>query len=259
MKELEVAFKAARAGVAVINKYIGREFKISKKGEINLVTEVDVKAQKAICDVLLKAFPKDSILAEEGDLSKTAKSPRRWIVDPIDGTTNFAHGYPRFCVSIGFEMNGQMQCGVIHDPSMEEIFHAVRGKGAFLNKKKIKVSKISKLKEALLVTGFPYDLYDPATDNIPYFLHLLKKCQAIRRDGSAALNLAYVAAGRFDGFWELGLSPWDVAAGLLMIEEAGGKISDFEGKKAGIKNKNIVTGNPQIFKQLLSEVMKTPK
>jgi myo-inositol-1(or 4)-monophosphatase len=254
MKELEVCFKAAKAASIIIRKYYGREFEIKKKGIINLVTEVDVLAQKAIVAVILKAFPKDSILAEEGDLSKTKKANRRWVVDPIDGTTNFAHGYPRFCVSIAFEQKGIVECGVIHDPIMNEVFHAVRGKGAFLNKKRLKVSKINKLKEALLVTGFPYDLDDPETDNVPYFLHMLRKAQAIRRDGSAALNLAYIAAGRFDGFWELGLSPWDVAAGFLIIEEAGGKVTDFFGKKAPITCRNVVAGNPKVFLQLLHEI-----
>jgi myo-inositol-1(or 4)-monophosphatase len=254
MKELKVCFEAAKAAAALIDKYYGKKFSVRHKGEINLVTEVDEKCQRLIVKTIHEYFKKDAILAEEGDLSTTADSPRRWIVDPIDGTTNFAHGYPRFCVSIAFEQERVVQCGVIHDPSMKEVFHAVRGKGAFVNKKRLKVSSITSLKQALLVTGFPYDLDDPKTNNVPLFLHMLRKAQAIRRDGSACLNLAYIAAGRFDGFWELGVNPWDIAVGLLLIEEAGGKTSHFSGRPAKVTDNLIVAGNPEIYRELLHEV-----
>lgn len=252
--ELKVCFEAAQAASKVILRYHEKSFSIRKKGEINLVTEVDEKAQKAIVKVIHQKFKKDAILAEEGDLSKTAASPRRWIVDPIDGTTNFAHGYPMFCVSIAFEQEGETRCGIILAPYLKETFHAVREGGTFLNKKRIQISDQKILRDSLLVTGFPYDLENPAFNNVPYFLHLLKKAQAIRRDGSAALNLAYVACGRFDGFWELGLSPWDVAAGFLLIEEAGGQIKNFAGRPAKIENHSIVAGNSFIVSQLLQEI-----
>jgi len=257
MKELKVALEAADAASKIILRYFGKTFQIRHKGEINLVTEVDEKAQKAIVRVIQKYFPKDSVLAEEGDLSKTRTASRLWIVDPLDGTTNFAHGYPRFCVSIGFECEGQMQCGVVHDPVMKEVFRAEKGKGAFLNKRRLQVSKIKSLRQSLLVTGFPYDLNDPKTDNIPYFLHLLKKVQAIRRDGSAALNLAYVAAGRFDGLWELGLNPWDVAAGILLIEEAGGRLANFSPETTNVDSRNPhwICANPFIFEDLKRELL----
>lgn len=253
MKELSVGLAAARAGAALILKYYGKDFKVKHKGEINLVTEVDEKAQQAIVAVIKRHFPSDSILAEELDLSKTAKAKRRWIVDPIDGTTNFAHGYPRFCVSVAFEEKGELKVGVIIDPILKETFTAVKNKGAFLNGKKIHVAKAKDLKKALLVTGFPYDLHSPKTNNVPYFLHLLYKAQAIRRDGSAALNLAYTAAGRFDGFWELGLSAWDVAAGILLIREAGGKVLSLEGKLAKVSDHALIAGNAAISRALVKE------
>ncbi len=254
MKELKIAQSAALAAGKIIKSYYGKKFTIRHKGEINLVTEVDEKAQKTILKIIQKAFPKDAILAEEGDKSKTEAAPRRWIVDPLDGTTNFAHGYPMFCVSIGFERDGKMECGVIYDPLRPEMFHAVRGKGAFLNKKRISVSKPTELRKALLVTGFPYDLDNPKYNNVPIFLHMLKKAQAIRRDGSAALNLAYVAAGRFDGFWELGLSPWDIAAGMLLIEEAGGTLSNFAKDKMQITDHHLIAAGPGVFGELQSHV-----
>ncbi len=256
MKELKVAITAARAAAKIINKFYGKKFKVKRKGEIDLVTEVDERAQKEICRVIWKAFPKDAILAEEFELSKTAGAARRWIVDPIDGTTNFAHGYPKFCVSIAFEKNGELECGVILDPVMKEVFTAARGKGAFLNGKRLKISKAQTLKESLLVTGFPYDLDDPRKNNIPFFLHMIRKAQAIRRDGSAALNLAYVAAGRFDGFWELGLNAWDVAAGILLVKEAGGEVRHITGRANRISDPELIAGNTLIAQQLTTECSK---
>lgn len=255
--ELKLCFDAAQSASKIILRYYEKTFRIRKKGEINLVTEVDELAQKAIVRSIHKKFKKDAILAEEGDLSKTAASQRRWIVDPIDGTTNFAHGYPMFCVSIAFEFEGEVKCGVILAPYLRETFHAIRGHGAFLNKKKIAVSQCQNLREALLVTGFPYDLDNPNFNNVPYFLHMIRKAQAVRRDGTAALNLAYVACGRFDGFWELGLSPWDVAAGLLLIEEAGGRVRNFSDRPAKIENHSIVCGNSFVTSELLREIRAT--
>lgn len=254
MKEFAVAKRAAQAAGKLIRKYYGKKFAVRHKGEINLVTEIDEKAQKIIVQMIRKAFPHDAILAEELDLSKTASAPRRWIIDPLDGTTNFAHGYPRFCVSIAFEEQGQIRCGVIFDPIMNEEFSAVHGKGAKLNSKPLRVSKCQDLKQALLVTGFPYDLNDPEKNNVPYFLHFLKRAQALRRDGSAALNLAYVAAGRFDGFWELGLSPWDIAAGILLIREAGGEAFSFQGRKTNVSDSALVAGSKAMVEKLLKEI-----
>lgn len=259
MKELHVCFEAARAGAAVIMKYYGKKFAIKHKGIINLVTEVDEKSQKAICAVIQKYFKKDAILAEEEGRAQTHPASRRWIVDPIDGTTNFAHGYPKFCVSIAFEKEGVLQCGVIFDPVMKEVFTAQKGHGAFLNKKRISVSKISHLKQALLVTGFPYDLYNPEYDNRSYFIHMLDKAQAIRRDGSAALNLAYVACGRFDGFWEFSLNPWDIATGVLLIEEAGGIVRHISGRPFQLLDHALIGSNPRIYKDFQKEIKAVKK
>lgn len=258
MKELRVALEAASAGAKVISKYFGKKFAIRHKGEINLVTEVDEKAQKAIIQVIRKNFKNDAILAEEGDFSKTQTAKRRWIVDPLDGTTNFAHGYPKFCVSIGFEEEGELKVGVVHDPNLKEVFHAAKGKGAFLNKKRIRVSQIDQLRQGLLVTGFPYDLDNPEFDNIPYFLHFIRKAQAVRRDGSAALNLAYVACGRFDGLWELSLKYWDYAAGILLIREAGGIVTHMSGREVLPGDHALLCTNPHLHKQMLEEIQSLP-
>ncbi len=253
MKELKVALQAGMAASKLIRSYWGKDFKVRKKGEINLVTEVDEKAQATIVRMIQKAFPKDAILAEEGDLAKTKTAERRWIIDPLDGTTNFAHSYPCFCVSIAFEENGVIKVGVIVDPTRKEVFHAVRGRGAFLNKKRIKVSNRKVLRESLLVTGFPYDWTNPAFDNRPLFLHFLLKAQAVRRDGAAALDLAYVACGRFDGFWELGLSPWDVAAGWLLITEAGGEVRHLSGRPYQITDHALIAAPTELIDQIQSE------
>lgn len=255
---MKVALEAAAAGAKVIQSYHGKSFDIRHKGLTNLVTEVDVKAQKAIVRVIQKHFPKDAILAEEGDLSSTREASRRWIVDPLDGTTNFAHGYPKFCVSIAFELEGVVRAGVVHDPNLKEIFRAELNKGAFMNKKRIRVSKISSLSQSLLVTGFPYDLDNPEYNNIPYFLHFLKRVQAVRRDGSAALNLAYVAAGRFDGLWEFSLKPWDYAAGILLVREAGGKATHMSGREILPTDHAMLCSNPDLYPEFLGEILKVP-
>jgi myo-inositol-1(or 4)-monophosphatase len=258
MKEMKVCLEAAEAGAKVIKSYRRKKFDIRHKGVTNLVTEVDEKAQKAIVKVLKKYFKHDAILAEEGDLSSTRAASRRWIVDPIDGTTNFAHRYPKYCVSIAFEQEGELQCGVIYDPNLNEIFRAEKGKGAFVNRDRLHVSSITDLQQSLLVTGFAYDLENPEYDNVPYFLHFLRRAQAVRRDGSAALNLAYVAAGRFDGLWELSLKPWDYSAGVLLIREAGGVVTHMSGREVRPGDHALLCSNPQIHSLLRDEIMKVP-
>jgi myo-inositol-1(or 4)-monophosphatase len=258
--EKAVALKAARVGAAILSKYFEKKISIKKKGRINLVTEVDERAQKAIIREIKKSFPKDAILAEEGDFARTAASARRWIIDPLDGTTNFAHGFPCFCVSIAFEAEGIVQVGVIHNPMLQEVFVAVKGQGAFLLRPRIKprrleVSGEKSLENCLLVSGFPYDLQNSKTNNLPVFCHMLFYSRAVRRDGSAALNLAYTAAGRFDGFWELGVSPWDVAAGILMIREAGGEVRNLDSHSHSIEYpQKFAAASPEILKQLLKEI-----
>lgn len=251
MKELQLAKQAASAAAKLIQQYSSKDFRIKKKGEIDLVTEVDEKAQSLIIETIKKSFPNDSILAEEGEYSSTARAERLWIIDPIDGTTNFAHGYPCYCVSIAFEEKGKISAGVIHDPNRDEVFSAELGAGAYLGEEKISVSPETNLKQALLVTGFPYDLHNPETDNFPIFQKLMFEAQAIRRDGSAALNLAYTACGRFDAFWELGLKPWDMAAGILILQEAGGLV--LPAPKIAPDDpypEAFVAGNPELSRQI---------
>lgn len=254
MKEYKLAKKAAKAAGKLLMKYYGKKIQIKKKSEIDLVTEVDEKAQNLITEMIRKKFPEDAILAEEGELAKTQQAKRRWIIDPLDGTTNYAHHYPRFCVSIAFEKNSQLMAGAIYDPVMKEMFSAKRGSKPKLNGKAIALSQPKNLKESLLVTGFPYDLNDPRLDNLKLFKHLLFKAQAIRRDGSAALNLAYVAAGRFDGFWELGLNAWDSAAGLLLLEMAGGRIEPIQSDMHGGIPRSFIAGSPHIVDEISAEI-----
>lgn len=261
-KELHIAQAAAKLAGKILLQYFEKKIQIKKKGLINLVTEVDEKAQAAVIRYIHRYFPQDAILAEEGEFSKESTSKkvsRRWIIDPLDGTTNYAHGYTRFCVSIGFQVDLKTQVGVIYDPLLKELFFAHRGAGAFLGNRQLKVSRRAKLQDALLVTGFPYDLNDPTQNNLPLFCHLLFKARAIRRDGSAALNLAYVAAGRFDGFWELGVKAWDVAAGLLLIKEAGGKVISLDLKDQSEVPQRLATANSRLLKPLLREIKKVRK
>ena len=252
---LNFAIETARlAGAALLEKF-GKKIDISKKGEINLVTEADLASEKLIIERIASRYPKHSILAEEsGNSVGDSGSKWKWIIDPLDGTTNFAHGYPCFSVTMALEHEGEIVVGVTYDPTRDEMFAAERGKGASLNNKPISVSDNDKLIESLLVTGFPYSF-----NNEPQFgKHLtefLLKARGVRRDGSAAIDLAYVACGRFDGFWEEGLNPWDVGAGVLLVEEAGGKVSHYDGSKLNIYKPPICASNGRIHGQML-EILK---
>lgn len=223
---------------------------IEFKGEINLVTEVDHACETAIFSVLEKHFPDHQILSEEAG-AKTKQSPYKWIIDPLDGTTNYAHGYPLYCVSIALEKDGEVIVGVIYEPNLKELFEVIRGAGATLNGEKIKVSETATLKRALLVTGFAYNVQEVADNNLGHFTNFILGSQAVRRDGVAAADLAYIACGRYDGFWELGLFPWDVAAGALMITEAGGQLSHFDGSPVNIYSKQIVASNGRIHQEMI--------
>jgi myo-inositol-1(or 4)-monophosphatase len=223
------AVAAAHVGGKIIADAYRTDFQVYyKQGTTtNLVTEIDRKSEAAIVQALSSAYPDHCILAEEG--GETRKPSRcRWYVDPLDGTTNFAHGFPMFCVSIGLSVEDRMILGVVYDPLRNELFEAELGVGAFLNGNPIHVSTVDSLKKALLVTGFPYD-HDGRQENLPYFGRFAIESQGVRRTGSAAIDLCYVAAGRIDGFWELGLNPWDVAGGSIIVTEAGGRITDFAG------------------------------
>jgi myo-inositol-1(or 4)-monophosphatase len=200
----------------------------TKSSSIDLVTEVDRACEALIVEAIEASRPKDAILAEEGGGSDSAGARWRWVIDPLDGTTNFAHGFPRFCVSIGVELEGVREVGVVYDPLLDELYHAVRGGGAFLGDRRLAVSKRDTLGNALVATGFAYDVHRTSHDNAEMFASMLGAARGIRRDGSAALDLCYVAAGRLDAYWELKLRPWDVAAGILFVEEAGGLVTGVE-------------------------------
>ncbi|HEX2966588.1 MAG TPA: inositol monophosphatase family protein [Syntrophorhabdaceae bacterium] len=247
---LKFAVRCAMESGRIQRKYYEKEFAIHHKGEINLVTDVDLACQDRIVRLIRKKFPDDNIISEEQS-NRFEADGNRWIIDPLDGTTNFAHGYPFFCTSIAYEVKGKVVLGVIYNPIFRELFVSERGKGAYLNGRRIHVSRTDELKKSLLTTGFPYDVATSKDNNIDHFVHFLFEAQAIRRDGSAALNLCYTACGRFDGFWEMKLNPWDIAAGALMVEEAGGQVSGIVGKKLNYYKGEIVASNGIIHKKML--------
>jgi myo-inositol-1(or 4)-monophosphatase len=229
---------------------MGKDKKVELKGEINLVTEVDRICEQRIVEIIQKTFPEHNILTEETPMPE-GSSPYRWIIDPLDGTTNYAHGYPFFCTSIALEFEGAIILGAIYDPLLDELFTAQQDHGAFLNGERISVSATPRLIEALLCTGFPYDLRESSVNNMDHFNNFIMEARAIRRDGSAALDLCYVAAGRFDGFWELKLNPWDVAAGKLIVEEAGGMVTDFGGGPLDIYGQETLASNGRIHGEII--------
>ena len=249
-KEFDIAGTAARAAGAVLKERFGKAHEIVKKGAIDLVTEADLAAETTILEILQSHFPQDNILSEEaGD--QDIVSSRTWIVDPLDGTTNFAHGFPFFAVSIALEEAEEILLGVVYCPILEEFFHARLGKGAFLNDRPIHVSRASELGESLMATGFPYDIRERACRIFDRFQRMVVSSQGIRRAGAAAIDLCYVAAGKLDGFWEEDLKPWDTAAGALIVQEAGGTLSNFEGESYNPYMKSVVAGNPVIQREIV--------
>jgi len=231
----ELAEALARAAGAIQREHYERDHCVhTKSAAIDLVTEVDRACEALIVERLRAAHADDAVLAEEGGGSDRAQATWRWVIDPLDGTMNYAHGYPRFCVSIGLAHAGEAVLGVVYDPLLDELFCAVHGEGATCNGRRIRVSREADLGRALLATGFAYDVHTSRDDNLDNFAHFVKRARGVRRDGSAALDLCYVAAGRFDGFWELKLKPWDTAAGSLIVREAGGSVSDFAGGQRGM-------------------------
>ena len=249
---LNFAIQVARDAGNLLIQRLGAA-QISNKGDIDLVTEADIAAEELIIDRIRSHYPLHAILAEESGEAVSIDPGRnewKWIIDPLDGTTNYAHGYPCFCVSIAVEQAGVLEVGVIYDPMRNETFAAERGHGATLNERRIRVSNIEDLNQAMLCTGFPYDVRarpDFARDFSKFTLH----AQAVRRDGSAALDLAYVACGRFDGFWEDGLNAWDTAAGALLINEAGGRITNFDDEPLDIYTKKVVASNGHVHHSML--------
>ncbi|MFN0119491.1 MAG: inositol monophosphatase family protein [Blastocatellia bacterium] len=225
----EFAIDIAREAGDILREYAARGFEITHKGRINLVTEADLASEKHLKQRIGAAFPAHRIIAEESGVSHHQDFDYCWIIDPLDGTTNFAHGFPCFAVSIGIEHRGELVAGIIYDPTRDEMFVAERGAGATLNGQKIRVSDVEPLEKALLVTGFPYDVRERMHEYLPALEAFLATSQGVRRFGAAAIDMAYVACGRVDGFWENGLHAWDGAAGAVIVSEAGGRLSNLDG------------------------------
>jgi len=251
-KLLEAAVSASQEAGALLLQYARAGFRIEYKNPINLVTDADRAAEQCVIERIRAHFPTHGLLAEERGRVEKAKSPYLWVIDPLDGTTNFAHGYPAYCVSIGLEYEGRCVLGAIFDPTRNELFTAIEHRGAQLNGHPIHVSNTMTLDSSLLVTGFAYDIRETPRNNLYHFSNFALKAQGLRRTGSAALDLCYVAAGRFDGFWEVRLNPWDMAAGSVIVREAGGQLTDFSGNDLSIYGQELVTSNGQIHEAMLA-------
>lgn len=268
---LHTAVKAARKAGALINRAALdiERLQVAKKGHNDFVTEVDQAAERAILEVLLSAYPTHTALGEEsGRIAGAAfkgeleQAEFTWIIDPLDGTTNFIHGFPQYAVSIALQQKDQITQAVIYDPARNELFTASRGRGAYLNERRLRVSSCVKLADALLGTGFPFRTTSASASQenssleryMRLFALMTTRCAGIRRPGAAALDLAYVAAGRFDGFWEAGLKPWDIAAGALLVQEAGGLVGDWEGEGEFLQNGEVLAGTPKVFSQLVATI-----
>jgi len=252
--DLDIALKAARVGVKTIREYQNKSLNTREKGYHDLVTDADIETEKRILEVIRESFPVDEILAEETEAHENLSHARTWIVDPIDGTTNFAHDFPVYCVSVALWENRQPKVGVVIEVNRNEEFTAVRGEGAWLNGEKITVSNTSNPRDAFVGTGFPYNDLSVVDPYLKLFRHLMGELQGIRRPGAATFDLCCVACGRFDGFFEYSLHAWDVAAATLIIQEAGGVISDWNGGDGWLFGQRIVTGNPEIHGVLLERI-----
>ncbi len=253
---LNIAIRAARAAGDRIVRYLDRlpDLTVSEKDRNDYVSEVDREAEQAIIRILRKAYPDHAILAEESGGQGAESAEYRWIIDPLDGTTNFLHGFPQFAVSIALQRRGRLEQAVVYDPMRQELFTATRGAGAQLNNRRIRVAQRPGLDGALLGTGFPFKHHEHLDAYLGMFRDLLVATAGIRRPGSAALDLAYVAAGRFDGFWEIDLNIWDIAAGVLLIQEAGGIVGDLTGGHRFLETGNIVAGNPRVFAAMVRKI-----
>ncbi len=253
---LVTAIRAARKAGDIINRNIDRvnEIRVGSKGPHDFVTEIDQRAEAAIVEIIQRAYPEHGILAEEG--TRIESQDYEWIIDPLDGTTNFIHAVPSLAVSIGVRRQNRLEHAVVYDPLRNELFTASRGGGAHLNDRRLRVSQRRDLDDSLIATGFPFRDFSYLNEYLAIFKNLMQKTAGLRRAGSAALDLAYVAAGRYDGFWEFHLKPWDVAAGALLIQEAGGLATDFHGEQDFLQSGNIVAGNLRIHALLLQHIQK---
>jgi myo-inositol-1(or 4)-monophosphatase len=248
---LELAIRAAREGGAILQEYAARGFQIEHKGRINLVTEADLASERHIKQLIASHYPTHRILAEESG-SHGYNDDYCWIIDPLDGTTNFSHGFPCFAVSIGVEYKGRSVVGAIYDPTRDEMFAAERGAGATCNGRRIRVSDIERLEKSLLVSGFPYDVRERVDEYLSAWREFLKRAQGVRRFGAAAIDMAYVAMGRLEGFWEHGLNAWDVAAGWVIVEEAGGRVTKLDGSPFDNHTPSMLCTNGKIHDEMLA-------
>ncbi|MEJ5126771.1 inositol monophosphatase family protein [Comamonas sp. MYb21] len=259
---LNMAIKAARAAGAIINRAAldVESVRVSTKQVNDFVTEVDQASEQAIIETLLTAYPDHGILAEEsGNEYGNPRSNHIWIIDPLDGTTNFIHGFPVYCVSIALAVNGRVEQAVVYDPTRNDLFTATRGRGAFLNERRIRVSKRTQLRDTLITTGFPFRPGDNFKQYMAMLGDVMQRTSGVRRPGAAALDLAYVAAGFSDGFFETGLSIWDVAAGSLLVTEAGGLVGNFTGEADFLEQREVLAGTPRIYGQLVPILAKYSK
>ena len=259
---LNVAIKAARAAGAIINRAAldVESVRVSQKQSNDFVTEVDQASENAIIETLLTAYPDHGILAEEsGSTRGNPGAEAIWIIDPLDGTTNFIHGFPVYCVSIALQVQGRLEQAVVYDPTRNDLFTATRGRGAFMNERRIRVGKRTRLQECLLSTGFPFRPEDDFNTYLRLMGDMMQRTAGLRRPGAAALDLAYVAAGFSDGFFELGLQPWDMAAGALLITEAGGLVGNFTGEADFLQHRECLAGNPRIYAQMVAVLQKYSK
>jgi myo-inositol-1(or 4)-monophosphatase len=248
---LNIAVRAARKAGSIINRAaLAGGLNVRSKRAKDYVTQVDQAAEEAIIDIVRKSYPEHGFLAEESGASRQ-DAEYVWIIDPIDGTTNFIHGFPQYCTSIGIRHRGALAHAVVYDPVANELFTASKGRGAFLNDRRIRVSTLTRLGEALVGTGFPFKELDRLDLYMRQLHKMMQTCSGVRRAGAAALDLAYVACGRLDAFWELGLSPWDMAAGALLIQEAGGLVGDLQGDQTYMASGDIVAATPKVFPSLL--------
>jgi myo-inositol-1(or 4)-monophosphatase len=252
---LNTAVKAARRAAAIINRasFDIDRIKVNEKSPNDFVTEVDQAAEQAIIDVLHQAYPDHAFLCEESGASANLNDQNEfvWIIDPLDGTTNFIHGFPQYCVSIALQHRGQITQAVVYDPTRNDLFTATKGAGSYLNDKRLRVSKRDRLADGLIGTGFPYRDMESLEQYIDMFRIMTQRCAGLRRPGAAALDLAYVAAGRLDGFFEKGLKPWDMAAGALLVTEAGGIVGTFEGESDYLYRGDAIAGTPKVFAQMV--------
>ena len=255
---LATAVEAALAAGRIHRRYFRQHVKVEKKGPIDLVTAADLEVEREFRTLIGGRFPSHVVLGEEGAADDAARPPKalvgegrhRWIIDPVDGTTNFAHGLPLYCSTIALEVDGELRVGAVYDPTRDELFTAIRGGGAFLNGEPIRVSTAATLIDSLLVTGFPYSVQEKLEEMLGLFGRFLSKARAVRRLGSAALDMCYVAAGRLDGFWEEGLNAWDIAGGVLLVQEAGGRITSLDGGPFVLRSGRIIASNGLLHDQM---------